>query len=123
MWPCWASEGSHRVWPMLEQRSPLDSGTPSIAGLLPLELRHLSFETGGRRLVDRIDLKVQDRGITVILGPNGAGKSLLLRLMHGLIEPTEGVILWGNAPMDDKIRRRQAMVFQKPVLLRRTAAA
>ena len=32
------------------------------------------------------------------MGPNGAGKSLLLRLMHGLIEPTEGVILWGNAP-------------------------
>jgi tungstate transport system ATP-binding protein len=74
-------------------------------------------------LIDRIDLKVWDRGITVILGPNGAGKSLLLRLMHGLIEPTEGVILWGNAAMDDEIRRRQAMVFQKPVLLRRTAAA
>jgi tungstate transport system ATP-binding protein len=91
--------------------------------LLPLELRHLSLETGGRRLIDRIDLKVRDRGITVILGPNGAGKSLLLRLMHGLIEPTEGVILWGNAAMDDEIRRRQAMVFQKPVLLRRTAAA
>jgi tungstate transport system ATP-binding protein len=74
-------------------------------------------------LIDRIDLKLQDRGITVILGPNGAGKSLLLRLIHGLIEPTEGVILWGNVPMDDEIRRRQAMVFQKPVLLRRTAAA
>ena len=74
-------------------------------------------------MIDRIDLKVQDRGITVILGPNGAGKSLLLRLIHGLIEPTEGVILWGNVPMDDEIRRRQAMVFQKPVLLRRTAAA
>ena len=101
----------------------LDSEAPSAGGLLPLELRHLSLETGGRRLIDRIDLKVRDRGITVILGPNGAGKSLLLRLMHGLIEPSEGFILWGNAPMDDKIRRRQAMVFQKPVLLRRSAAA
>ena len=111
---------------MLEQprsQDALDSGAPSAGGLLPLELRHLSLETSGRRLIDRIDLKVRDRGITVILGPNGAGKSLLLRLMHGLIEPTEGVILWGNAPMDDEIRRRQAMVFQKPVLLRRTAAA
>jgi tungstate transport system ATP-binding protein len=90
---------------------------------LPLELKNLSLETGGRRLIDRIDLEVQDRGITVILGPNGAGKSLLLRLIHGLLEPTEGVILWGNAPMDNAIRRRQAMVFQRPVLLRRTAAA
>ena len=111
---------------MLEQprsQHALNSGVPSAGSLLPLELRHLSLETGGRRLIDRIDLKVQDRGITVILGPNGAGKSLLLRLMHGLIEPSEGFILWGNAPMDDKIRRRQAMVFQKPVLLRRSAAA
>jgi tungstate transport system ATP-binding protein len=98
-------------------------GVASVGCLLPLELRNLSLETGGRRLIDRIDLKLQDRGITVVLGPNGAGKSLLLRLVHGLLEPTEGAIFWGNAPMDDEIRRRQAMVFQKPVLLRRTAAA
>lgn len=111
---------------MLEQSrflAPLDADVPLLGRLLPLELRGLSLETGGRRLIDRIDLKVQELGITVILGPNGAGKSLLLRLMHGLVAPTAGVILWGGRPIDDQIRRRQAMVFQKPVLLRRTAAA
>jgi tungstate transport system ATP-binding protein len=91
--------------------------------LLPLELRRLSLEARGQRLIDSVDLKVQERGISVIMGPNGAGKSLLLRLMHGLIEPTEGAILWAGTPMNGQIRRRQAMVFQKPVLLRRTAAA
>ena len=111
---------------MLEQPrflSALDAAAPLLGSLLPLELGGLSLETGGRRLIDRIDLKVQELGITVILGPNGAGKSLLLRLVHGLVAPTAGVILWGGTPMDDEIRRRQAMVFQKPVLLRRTAAA
>jgi tungstate transport system ATP-binding protein len=91
--------------------------------VLPLKLRRLSLEAGGRRLIDSVDLKVEEPGITVILGPNGAGKSLLLRLAHGLVVPTEGTILWGGRPMDDEIRRRQAMVFQKPVLLRRTSAA
>jgi tungstate transport system ATP-binding protein len=43
--------------------------------------------------------------------------------MHGLIAPTGGMILWAGTPMNSQIRRRQAMVFQKPVLLRRTAAA
>jgi tungstate transport system ATP-binding protein len=43
--------------------------------------------------------------------------------VHGLVAPTAGVILWGGRPINDQIRRRQAMVFQKPVLLRRTAAA
>ena len=111
---------------MLDQPRPFSSpkvGTSSQAGLLPLELKGVSFEAAGRRLIDRVDLSIAESGISVILGPNGAGKSLLLRLMHGLIGPSEGAILWGGSPMDAAIRRRQAMVFQKPVLLRRTAAA
>jgi len=110
---------------MLDPRSFATLKGPGLSceRLMPLELRGLSLEARGRRLIDSVDLKVQDPGITVIMGPNGAGKSLLLRLMHGLIEPTEGAILWASTLMNGQIRRRQAMVFQKPVLLRRTAAA
>ena len=57
------------------------------------------------------------------MGPNGAGKSVLLRLMHGLIAPTAGEVLWGGRRLDRELARRQAMVFQRPVLLRRSAAA
>jgi tungstate transport system ATP-binding protein len=56
----------------------------------------------------------------VILGPNGAGKSVLLRLCHGLLAPTAGTIRW-NSPEVPGAPRRQAMVFQRPVLLRRSA--
>jgi tungstate transport system ATP-binding protein len=91
--------------------------------LLPLELKGLSLVAGRRRLIDGVDLSLEYPGISVIMGPNGAGKSLLLRLMHGLMAPTKGDILWAGIPMNGQIRRRQAMVFQKPVLFRRTAAA
>jgi tungstate transport system ATP-binding protein len=91
--------------------------------LLPIELRRLSFEVAGQRLIDRFDLTVAETGISIIMGPNGAGKSLLLRLMHGLIAPTEGKIFWAGMPMNRHIMRRQAMVFQKPVLLRRRAVS
>jgi tungstate transport system ATP-binding protein len=101
----------------------LDTRTGSSNRLLPLELRRLSLDVAGRRLINSVDLRLEDPCISVIMGPNGAGKSLLLRLMHGLIIPTEGAILWAAAPINDEIRRRQAMVFQKPVLFRRTAAA
>jgi tungstate transport system ATP-binding protein len=57
------------------------------------------------------------------MGPNGAGKSLLLRLLHGLIEPASGTVTWGGQAIDEAVRRRQAMVFQRPVLLRRSVAA
>ena len=53
---------------------------------------------------------------SVVLGPNGAGKSVLLRTLHGLIEPTAGSVSFAR-PL------RQAMVFQRPVMLRRSAAA
>jgi tungstate transport system ATP-binding protein len=108
---------------MLDQRHSPESRFRSTESLLPIELRGLRLEAGNRKLIDGIDLKVDDPGITVIMGPNGAGKSVLLRLMHGLIPPSGGLIYWGGTATNAEIRRRQAMVFQKPVLLRRTAAA
>jgi tungstate transport system ATP-binding protein len=96
------------------------NGTPP---LLPLQLRRLSYEANGKRVIDDLDLNIDERGISAILGPNGAGKSVLLRLMHGLIAPTCGDILWAGKRTDRDLLRRQAMVFQKPVLLRRSAAA
>jgi tungstate transport system ATP-binding protein len=97
--------------------------TSTSDGLLPLELKGLFLMAGRRRLIDGVDLRIEHPSISVIMGPNGAGKSLLLRLMHGLMAPTNGDILWAGRPMNGQIRRRQAMVFQKPVLFRRTAAA
>lgn len=101
----------------------LEPARGGAAPLLPLELRKLCFTANGRQVIDRLDLTIAERGITVIMGPNGAGKSVLLRLMHGLIAPTSGEILWAGRRMDRELARRQAMVFQKPVLLRRSAAA
>jgi tungstate transport system ATP-binding protein len=93
------------------------------APILPVTARGLVYEAGGRRLIDELDLDVPLGTLTAILGPNGAGKSLLLRLLHGLIAPTAGQVLFAGRPADAAIRRRQAMVFQKPVLLRRSVAA
>ena len=82
---------------MLDPTLPADLSKASLDGAsspLPLEIRGLVYETGGKRLIDNIDARIEERGITVIMGPNGAGKSVLLRLMHGLIPPSRGEILW-----------------------------
>ncbi len=88
-----------------------------------LEAEGVVLEIGGKRLIDGVSLRLSDRPVTVIMGPNGAGKSLLLRLLHGMIAPTSGRILWRGAPLTEQARKRQAMVFQRPVLLRRSVAA
>lgn len=105
---------------------PCTQGTaprPLPAGLLPLEIRGLIYSAGGTRLIHGIDLHLDGAGISVVMGPNGAGKSVLLRLMHGLLRPEAGVLLWNHAPMGVAVRRRQALVFQRPVLLRRSVLA
>ena len=96
-------------------------GVPSI---LPLRLESLAFVAGGRRLIDGITATLGTGPRTLILGPNGAGKSLFLRLCHGLLAPSEGRVLWGGRALGETwVRRRQAMVFQHPVVLRRSVRA
>ena len=98
-------------------------GAPSdpIRSILPLALENVGYRAGGEMLIEGIDAELAAGPRTVILGPNGAGKSLLLRLCHGLIQPTAGRVRWRGAN-GAALRLRQAMVFQRPVMLRRSAA-
>jgi tungstate transport system ATP-binding protein len=84
-----------------------------------LSVEDLCYDVGGRRIIDSISIEF-NAGRSVILGPNGAGKSVLLRLCHGLLTPTAGRIHWRG---DASVAVRQAMVFQRPVMLRRSAFA
>jgi len=97
---------------------------PSKAGdLFPLVLERLTFRADDQQLLAGISLVLDAVGVTIVLGPNGAGKSLLLKCLHGLLPPTEGTISWNGKTPGKAVLARQAMVFQKPVLLRRSVAA
>jgi len=87
------------------------------SSILPLGVEGLVYEADGTRLLDAVSFTLPAGGITAVIGPNGAGKSLLLRLCHGLIAPSAGRVVWAGPA------RRHAMVFQKPVMLRRSVAA
>lgn len=87
--------------------------------MLPLALDGVGFSAGGRDILSGIDLVLEAGPRTVILGPNGAGKSVLMRICHGLLAPTSGTVRWAH-PERPGEPRRQAMVFQRPVMLRRS---
>jgi tungstate transport system ATP-binding protein len=82
-------------------------------------MAEVSFAAGGRTIIDRVSLAIEAGPSTIILGANGAGKSVLMRLMHGLLQPVAGRVEWHA----EGARRQQAMVFQRPVMLRRSALA
>ena len=87
---------------------------------LPITLQGVDVERNGVALMRGIDLVVAARERTIVIGPNGSGKSTLLRVLHGLVAPTAGTVRWGDARAAP---RDQAMVFQRPVLLRRSVSA
>ncbi len=95
------------------------------SSILPLRLEGVGFRAGDQQLLRDVSTDFEAGAPTVVLGPNGAGKSLLLRIAHGLLDPTRGTVrtVGGASPRDPAARRRQAMVFERPVLLRRSAAA
>jgi tungstate transport system ATP-binding protein len=101
----------------------LDAPARDSTTILPLEGHAAGFKVGEKWLLAQANFTIAAGGLTAILGPNGAGKSLFLRLCHGLIPLSAGAVTW-NAPggvLDG--RKRHAMVFQKPVMLRRSARA
>jgi tungstate transport system ATP-binding protein len=87
--------------------------------ILPLRLENVVYAAAGQAIIDGVTLEIGAGPSTIILGANGAGKSVLMRLMHGLLAPSSGSIVWNAADA----RRRQAMVFQRPIMLRRSAHA
>ncbi|WP_181704287.1 ATP-binding cassette domain-containing protein [Chthonobacter albigriseus] len=86
-----------------------------------LQTVDLGFEAGGKTILDKVSMTLSPSGLTVLLGPNGAGKSVFLRLANGLLLPTRGTVRWGDDRPTDATRLTQSFVFQRPVLLRRSA--
>src|SRR6516165_6560454 len=89
-------------------------------GLVLIVLEDVSVSAGGVTILDRISLALVAGSPTVLIGPNGAGKTTLLRLVMGLIPPTRGRVTWGGREQAASTHR--AIVFQRPTMLRRSAA-
>ncbi|MBL8514366.1 MAG: ATP-binding cassette domain-containing protein [Betaproteobacteria bacterium] len=89
--------------------------------ILPLAVTNLGMSVQGIDILRGVSFAMDSGSRTVILGPNGAGKSVLLRLLHGLLVPSAGRVEWSSADTT-RVRRAQAFVFQRPVMLRRSAA-
>ena len=87
---------------------------------LPIVLADASIVARGTLLLDRISLTLAAGPPTVLIGPNGAGKTTLLRLAMGLVAPSQGSVTWGGRSEAPPVRR--AIMLQRPVMLRRSAA-
>jgi tungstate transport system ATP-binding protein len=90
-----------------------------------IDVKGLCKNYGGKEVIRGIDLAVEKGEALALIGPTGSGKTTLLRLIDLLEEPTGGEIKIDGIKVTGlpererrKIRRRMAMVFQKPVMFR-----
>jgi tungstate transport system ATP-binding protein len=90
------------------------------ASELPIVLDEVSVTAGGVTILDTISLTLIGGAPTVLIGPNGSGKTTLLRTIMGLQAPTRGRVTWGDR--DTVAPEHRAFVFQRPAMLRRSAA-
>ena len=72
------------------------------------------------KAITDLTFEVKEGEVFGLLGPNGAGKSMFLKTINGLIGIDSGKIFFNSKEINDHIRKEIAMVFQKPILLRRT---
>lgn len=87
---------------------------------LPLMLEDVSLLAREVTILDHVTLSLVAGAPTMLVGPNGSGKSSLMRVAMGLVSPSGGRVTYGGRTDIPLVRR--AIVFQRPVMLRRSAA-
>lgn len=88
---------------------------------LPIRFSEVGILAGGVTILDDVSITFSTGAPTILIGPNGSGKTTLLRAAMGLIRPARGRITWDGCEASPPTRR--AIMFQRPVMLRRSAAA
>jgi tungstate transport system ATP-binding protein len=79
-----------------------------------VQLKGVDLRFGAVHALQGVDLRIAPGERVALIGANGSGKSTLLRVLHGLLRPGAGSVLRDGA-------MRQAMVFQRPFVLRMSA--
>ena len=87
---------------------------------LPIRLDDVTVRAGAVTVLDGVSLIIAPGAPAVLIGPNGSGKTTLLRVAMGLLPPSSGHVTWDGVTEASPARR--AIVFQRPVMLRRSVA-
>lgn len=81
-----------------------------------IELRNIKKTFNKTRVIDGISILFEANKVYGIVGENGSGKSVLLKIICGLIRPTEGIVLYKNKVLkkDMDFLPSLGLIIEKP---------
>ncbi len=85
-----------------------------------LNLKNICFERDGKKILDNLNLNLDDNKFIVITGPNGSGKSTLAKIIMGIEKPDDGQVLFNGQDIsvksiDERANSGISFAFQQPV--------
>jgi NitT/TauT family transport system ATP-binding protein len=83
-----------------------------IVELSKIEMRFGESGSEKVKVLEDINLTIQEHDVMALLGPSGCGKSTIMRILSGLIQPTEGTVRFRGQPLGGRVNPGVAMVFQ-----------
>ncbi len=114
-----ASASYGRVMQVLTAPQPTVTGTIDTKLGGGVEVKHLTLTYGEKSVLSHISFSLKPGSRTAIIGPTAAGKTQLLYTMMGLLQPTEGQILFDHQPLanynPESLYRQMGIVFQDSV--------
>ena len=85
-----------------------------------LELKNICFTRDNKKILNHVNLKIENDKFIVITGPNGSGKSTIAKIIMGIEKPDEGQVLFNgkditNKSVDQRAKLGFGFAFQQPV--------
>ena len=85
-----------------------------------LELKNICFTRDNKKILDNINLKIDNNKFIAITGPNGSGKSTLVKMIMGIEKPDSGEIIFEgkditNLEINERAKLGISFAFQQPV--------
>ena len=89
----------------------------SASGAATLEFREVSYRIGGNLILDKLNLRIVEGRTLVLLGRSGSGKTTALKMLNGLLFPSDGQVLVDDRATTDwdliQLRRGIGYVIQE----------
>ena len=99
-----------------------EAAKPVMSDLSPekiVEISELAYSVKGKRILHNINFEIRRNEITTVIGPNGAGKSTLIKLVAGLIKPTQGVVNRVKSPVIGYVPQKISLSQSMPMKVSR----